>query len=605
MKFMKLGTKPDSFQTDGNDVRIVGTELASDIIIHVGDVNFHLHKFPLLSKCGHIQKLLSSDTSEEIHVKDVPGGATSFEICAKFCYGISTTLNPHNVIATRCAAEFLEMSESIEKRNLIYKVDVFLSSSVFKGWKDSIIALQTMKTLKPWTEDLKLVKSCMDAISSKASADVARVDWSYTYNRKKLVPNEVPKDWFVEDLTEIELDYFKNIITAIKMKGRVSHKVVGEAIKAYTYKRVPSLSRVSIIQGDLKVKSLVETITLLLPSERSSVSCSFLLKLLRAACMLKCSETCKKELVKRIGKQLEEASVNDLLIPTMDGEVTVYDIDVVLNIVEEFVMQDDNKEEMNGDVKEMEESGVILRNSKGLVAKLVDGYLAEVAKDPNMPLSKFLDLAEMVSSESRPIHDGLYRAIDMFLKEHPDITKSEKKKLCTLLDCKRLSADASAHAVQNERLPLRLVVQVLFLEQSRSSSSSASASATSYGSSRSITTTNVTSEDDNWDGTGGVIIDGKVVKDVYGLNGGINQDNKVMKGINGLNGVNDIKVVKSVNGINGGVNGVKKIIGKIMQGRGSGGVSSGSDSSGSPDGSSNKEEAVKATPGRSVRYSVS
>ena len=54
------------------------------------------------------------------------------------------------------------------------------------------------------------------------------------------------------------------------------------------------------------------------------------------------------------------------------------------------------------------------------------------------------------------------------LQEHPEITKSERKRICRLMDCRKLSVDASAHAVQNERLPLRVVVQVLFFEQVRS-----------------------------------------------------------------------------------------------------------------------------------------
>lgn len=371
-------------------------------------------QFPLLSKSGRIQNLLASanDSANDIHLNDVPGGATSFEICAKFCYSMTVTLNPHNVVSTRCAAEYLEMHESVEKSNLVYKIDVFLSTSVFRSWKDSIIALQTMKTLKSWCEDLKLVARCMECIASKASVDVSKVEWSYTYNRKKLAPAVVPKDWWVEDLTEIELDQFNQIIDSIKTKGRVSYKVIGEAVKTYTYKRVPGLSKVSVIRGDAKVKSLIETVTWLLPCEKGSVSCSFLLKLLRAACMLSCAKACKNELVKRIGKQLEEASVHDLLIPTTDGERTIYEIDMVLNIVEEFLMQDTD----SGGVKEMERSGIIFCNTKGIVAKLVDGFLAEVAKDPNMPLSKFLDLAEMIPSESRPVHDGLYRAVDMYLK---------------------------------------------------------------------------------------------------------------------------------------------------------------------------------------------
>lgn len=58
------------------------------------------------------------------------------------------------------------------------------------------------------------------------------------------------------------------------------------------------------------------------------------------------------------------------------------------------------------------------------------------------------------------------------MQEHPTISKSERKKICKLMDCRKLSVDACMHAVQNERLPLRVVVQILFLEQVRFAGSS-------------------------------------------------------------------------------------------------------------------------------------
>lgn len=49
------------------------------------------------------------------------------------------------------------------------------------------------------------------------------------------------------------------------------------------------------------------------------------------------------------------------------------------------------------------------------------------------------------------------------------MTKAERKKICGLMDVKKLTVDASMHAAQNERLPLRVVVQVLYFEQVRAS----------------------------------------------------------------------------------------------------------------------------------------
>ncbi|CAA2999599.1 Hypothetical predicted protein [Olea europaea subsp. europaea] len=45
--------------------------------------------------------------------------------------------------------------------------------------------------------------------------------------------------------------------------------------------------------------------------------------------------------------------------------------------------------------------------------------------------------------------------------------RSEREQICRLMNCQKLSLEASTHAAQNERLPLRVIVQVLFFEQLR------------------------------------------------------------------------------------------------------------------------------------------
>ncbi|XP_047312235.1 BTB/POZ domain-containing protein NPY3-like [Impatiens glandulifera] len=501
MKFMKLGSKPDSFQNEGDNTRYVATELASDIVVIVGDVKFYLHKFPLLSKSAKLQKLVSKTTDDnhnEISIHDIPGGPTAFEICAKFCYGMTVTLNAYNVIAARCASEYLEMYETIDKGNLVYKIDVFLTTSVFKSWKDSIIVLQTTKSLLPWSEELKLVTHCVESIASKATIDCLKVEWSYTYNRKKLTSENwngvrknpiVPKDWWVEDLCELPVDLFKRVITSVRAKGKLSSDVIGEALVAFAVRRVPSFGK-----GDVgKNKYVVETLVSLLPNENGSVPCGFLLRLLQSAIPLECGENVIKELTGRISRQLEEATVSELLIPAPAGEVTIHHVGVVQSLLEEFVKKD-NSDELDYSVSE---------SSKSKVAKVIDGYLAEISRDTNLTLDRFMDIAQLVSGFPRESHDALYRAIDMFLKEHPTINKSDRRRICRVMDCKKLSAEACVHAVQNERLPMRVVVQVLFFEQIKSTSSSSLSGgcitpdlpSKSYGSSRSATT----NTDEDWD----------------------------------------------------------------------------------------------------------
>ncbi|XP_060175987.1 BTB/POZ domain-containing protein NPY2-like [Lycium barbarum] len=607
MKFMKLGSKPDTFQSDGKNVRYVASELASDIVVNVGDVKFYLHKFPLLSKSAFLQKLVANSSEgdgDEIYIHDVPGGPMSFEICVKFCYGMTVTLNAYNVVAARCAAEYLEMHEDVEKGNLIYKVDVFLHCSIFRSWKDSIIFLQTTKSRLHLCEEVKLISHCIDAIASKTSIDVRKVNWSYTYNRTKIPeengngPNSngvrsrvVPNDWWVDDLCELEIDLYKRVIVNIKNKGIVSSEVIGEAIKAYTLRRFPGFSKGVYQFNDVsRSRSILDTIICLLPAEKGSVSCSFFLKLLKASISVDSGETVKAELVKRIGQQLEEASVNDLLIRATDGEVTMYDVHVFHKILEYFVMRDEDLKTQLEDGNEI--PGVLSEASKLMVAKLVDGYLIEIAKDPNLPLSIFVGLADMVTDFPRPGHDSLYRAIDTYLKAHPGISKNDRKRICSLMDCKKLSVDACTHAVQNERLPSRVVVQVLFFEQVRANASSGSSTpdlpkairdltGASYASSRSATT------------------DSEVTASAEELRA-LKEELAALKLANG-------GLIDKVNGkaANGRMKSLR-IFTKIWSSKGrKQGENSGSESSDSLGSASLEEAKYTRTPSRKGRYSVS
>ncbi|MCI33011.1 BTB/POZ domain-containing protein, partial [Trifolium medium] len=51
-----------------------------------------------------------------------------------------------------------------------------------------------------------------------------------------------------------------------------------------------------------------------------------------------------------------------------------------------------------------------------MVANLIDGYLSEVASDANLNLSKFQALAAAIPDYARPLDDGIYHAIDVYLK---------------------------------------------------------------------------------------------------------------------------------------------------------------------------------------------
>ncbi|KAL2903378.1 hypothetical protein RDABS01_002088 [Bienertia sinuspersici] len=514
MKFMKLGSKPDTFYT-ADTVRSVSSEVSSDLIIQVQGHRYLLHKFPLLSKCLHLQRLCAETPENSAHqiiqLPEFPGGVETFELCAKFCYGITITLSAYNIIPARCAAEYLQMTEEAEKGNLIYKLDVFLNSCILQGWKDAIVTLQSSKAFPTWSEDLGITSRCIEAIASRVSSHPQKISLSRTYSRRgggggggrdDVVSCNggggdggecaKHKGWWAEDVAELGIELYWRTMIAVKSGGRVPSSLIGEALQIYASKWLPTKLVIPEIDTDKtgektsKYRLLLESIVSLLPSEKGAVSCSFLLKLLKAANLLNASPSSKRELARRVGLQLEEASVKDLLIPASFSE-TRYDVDIFMAILDEFITQGQSPptspprskgrferrrrsrsaENIDIEFQQSRRSSSASHSSKLKVAKLVDRYLQEIARDSNLPLSKMIAIAESVPDFARIDHDDLYKAIDTYLKAHPDLTKSERKRLCRVLDCKKLSMEACMHAAQNEMLPLRVVVQVLFFEQAR------------------------------------------------------------------------------------------------------------------------------------------
>lgn len=424
-------------------------------------------QFPLLSKCLRLQKLCSESPDSSPHqivqLPDFPGGVEAFELCAKFCYGITITLSPYNIVAARCAAEYLQMTEEVEKGNLIQKLDVFFNSCILRGWKDSIVSLQTTKALHLWSEDLEITSRCIEAIASKVLSHPTKVSLSHSHSRRvrddvsscnetESVRHKSNKGWWGEDLAELSIDLYWRTMIAIKSGGKVPSNLIGDALKIYASRWLPNITKnghvnrkqVASDNSDLdsaseitsKHRLLLESIVSLLPAEKGAVSCSFLLKLLKASNILNASSSSKMELATRVGLQLEEATVNDLLIPSLSyTNDTLYDVELVMTILEQFMAQGQSPptspprslmtferrrsrsaENINFEFQESRRSSSASHSSKLKVAKLVDRYLQEIARDVTFSLSKFISLAEIIPDFARQDHDDLYRAIDIYLK---------------------------------------------------------------------------------------------------------------------------------------------------------------------------------------------
>ncbi|XP_015651481.1 BTB/POZ domain-containing protein At5g47800 isoform X1 [Oryza sativa Japonica Group] len=481
MKYMKLGTKPDTFYTE-EAVRSVLSDVPADLIIHVNNTKYQLHKFPLLLKCGLLQRLCSDDDGVDgvdaapvpVALHDIPGGEEAFELCAKFCYGISINIGAGNFVAAALAARFLRMTEAVAKGNLVAKLDSFFDSCILQGWKDPIAALTAAWRISGWSES-RIVQPCVDAIVEKILTPPSKVTWSYTYTRPgyaKKAHQSVPKDWWTEDVSELDIDVFRSLLSTVCAARLLPPPLIGEALHVYACKHLPDplnhAAAAATANGQsseletaaAKQRRVLETIVTMIPGDAGAVTGRFLLRLLRVASYVGASPSTRAQLVRQAGAQLDEARAVDLLVPMpSSSDPPAYDVGAAEAVLEHFLAlfqrpaPPDERRRMSAAMEK--------------VARTFDEYLRAVALHADFPVGKFVDLAECLPDIARNDHDGLYHAIDTYLKEHPELSKADKKRLCRMIDCRKLSPDVRAQAISNDRMPLRTIVQLLFVEQER------------------------------------------------------------------------------------------------------------------------------------------
>lgn len=165
---------------------------------------------------------------------------------------------------------------------------------------------------------------------------------------------------------------------------------------------------------------ILETIVSLLPREKNAMSVSFLSMLLRAAIYLETTVACRLDLEKRMGLQLGQAVLDDLLIPSFSftGDL-LFDVDTVQRIMMNYLECETNGNPFS--YKADEEYVSPPPSDLERVGKLMESYLAEIASDRNLNVSKFISLAELLPEQSRVKEDGMYRAIDIYLKVHSHV----------------------------------------------------------------------------------------------------------------------------------------------------------------------------------------
>ncbi|GMY33435.1 BTB/POZ domain-containing protein At5g17580 [Fagus crenata] len=429
-----------------------------------------LDKELLAAKSAKIAAFLKENSQEDLYhfLRDIPADPKTFELVARFCHGFELQISAENVVSITCLAYYLGMTESHSKNNLLSKAITFFEQRILPSWNETIKALHTTENILQQAVHIGLVDASLKSIIEKALVDpcllgepmknLTCVDESegnddvYRPNaRRKLFGFECKS----EDLSMLPLQLYEPIILAMN-KHRIPSKYVATSLCTYAKKWVLSISKGWEKMPSCEKNShreVIEAVERLLPDEKGLLPCSLLFDMLRSAIVLEANANCRNGFEIRIGKQLDEATVKDLLIPSQGYAKEVeYDIECVRRILKIFY----------GNYTCSDVSGLIT------VAALIEEFLAEVANDMDLKPDTFVSLAEISIAASLGTQrgsDGIYRAIDIYLYKHIYLTDLEREEVCRVLDCQKMSSEACEHAAKNEKLPLRVVVQVLFMGQ--------------------------------------------------------------------------------------------------------------------------------------------
>ncbi|URD71822.1 NPH3 family [Musa troglodytarum] len=400
------------------------SDVDGDLTVHVDGQSFLLHKFPLVSRSGRFWKMANESRNPDLsrlELHGVPGGAEAFELAAKFCYGTNFEITPNNVAKLRCIAEYLEMSEQYKECNLIARTETYLDEIVSQSVEKSLEVLCACDGLHPMVEDVGLLDRCINAIANNVSKEqlVSGLAHLECDSRSEKMHCQY---WWVEELSVLNIELYKRVITAMRRKGVRSDSII-QSIVHYAQNTLKDSQKqqpwdFGVVVGDKQRVIVVVLVGLLATEKITSVPLYFLFGILRMAVEVDAGLSSKQELERRIGFQLELASLDDLLIPSLQTSDSVFDVDTVHRILVNFLKRIDEEDSEESSQCSYESQGLksISHSSVLKVGRLIDGYLAEIAPDPYLKLPKFVALIQLLPEYARVIDDGIYRAIDIYLK---------------------------------------------------------------------------------------------------------------------------------------------------------------------------------------------
>ncbi|KAL5713642.1 hypothetical protein ACHQM5_015698 [Ranunculus cassubicifolius] len=192
----------------------LATGIETDVLIHVQDRSFHLHKDPLISKSGYLKRVLA-DFDELTLSPPLKITAETFSSIVDYCYTYQISITPFNVAALRVAAELLEMSTDNGKSdwNLLKKTENYFCQAISVNREYACIVLRSCLDLLPAGDSALMATKCIEALTLSSGFEDAN-------------------NW-VDEIMSLSVDKFQLIADSIHVQFSHNHDLLYRIVDLY------------------------------------------------------------------------------------------------------------------------------------------------------------------------------------------------------------------------------------------------------------------------------------------------------------------------------------------------------------------------------------
>ncbi|KAL2493931.1 BTB/POZ domain-containing protein [Forsythia ovata] len=352
----------------------------------------------------------------------------------------------------------MEMSKSFSgTQNLLEQTEKSLEGIKFWTWSELLVALKQCQDLLLVAKSSRILDECLDSLigrlssscetspcPSASSTDSSEFRLSCdTGSTERMKSSLFRVTWWFEDLGAFDINLIEMLVKMMVSKN-FDHGIISRFLFYYQKSRFASVS------SDEKVKIVETFVEMLYSLDLSTLSYKSLFETLRVALTLNINKGCRNKLESMIGSLLDQATLDNLLVPSPAERTYLYDVNLVLRFLKYFLGK-----------------GAFYLPLSRLkkVANLIDLYIAEVSPDPSLKLSKFLALIRALPDSARDSYDRVYHAVDLYLEVHSGLSEEDKVKVCCGINYEKLSSEAVNHIAQNTKIPPKSAAQALISQQ--------------------------------------------------------------------------------------------------------------------------------------------